>query len=49
METCPHGARIVLVDGQPVVFLDECEACASLLDDLGLAGKVVYRESVHAA
>lgn len=50
METCPHGARIVLVDGKPPVFLDECSACAELLSELGFAGdSVVYRAPVSAA
>lgn len=44
METCPHGARISLEDGQPVVFVDECSTCQALLDDLGFAAKVVHHE-----
>lgn len=49
METCPHGARIVLEDGKPPVFLDECQTCITLLADLGFAGKVVPRETVTTA
>lgn len=34
METCPHGARIVVEDDSPVVFLDECVDCRVLLSEL---------------
>jgi hypothetical protein len=49
METCPHGARIVIENGQPVVFVDECDLCITLLSELGFAGKVVPRETVTSA
>lgn len=49
METCPHGARIVIVDGQPVVFVDECTTCTTLLSELGFAGNIVPRETVTTA
>lgn len=49
METCPHGARIVLEDGKPVVFVDECQTCSTLLSELGFAGKIMPREKVTTA
>lgn len=49
METCPHGARIVLVDGKAPVFLDECQPCITLLSELGFDGKIVPRETVTSA
>lgn len=49
METCPHGARIVLEAGKPVVFVDECETCTTLLTELGFDGNIVPRETVTTA
>lgn len=49
METCPHGARIVLDPDHPVVFLDECETCSALLSELGFAGNIVPRKMVTTA
>lgn len=49
METCPHGARIVLEAEKPIVFLDECSPCQTLLSDLGFDGKIVPREKVTTA
>jgi hypothetical protein len=34
METCPHGARIVVED-DTIVFIDDCATCTELLADLG--------------
>lgn len=34
METCPHGARIVVEFGQSVVFVDECATCREVLDSV---------------
>lgn len=49
METCPHGARIAVEDGQPVVFLDRCVPCQELLADLPPQSAVpVHREFAAA-
>lgn len=49
METCPHGARIVVENDVPVVFLDDCATCQRVLEETGFAGRIVPRETVNAA
>lgn len=48
METCPHGARIVVALDHPVVFVDECGTCFRLLEETGFAGSVIPRATVSA-
>jgi hypothetical protein len=48
METCPHGARITVEDGRPVVFLEPCDTCQVLLSELPTCASVpVHREFVR--
>lgn len=42
METCPHGARIVLGVDTPVQFIDPCADCEALLADLGFTRAATF-------